>query len=106
MDVSSWLSCRHSGEIERLAVQVLGSLQLDEDAEPSLVGVALLLGLHEASPDLLVRAPGPVNRRGAVEAGDSPLGQDPGLTELGLPQEHGHLGAVLEVGVRRALAAL
>src|SRR5437867_7363683 len=97
---------RSSGERQRLTVQVFGALHLDEDREAFLVRVAILLGLHEAPPDLFVRRARPVDLRCPVEPRDTALGQHAGLAQLGLAKEHGHLAVLHEVGVRRALASL
>src|SRR4029453_2024241 len=91
---------------ERLAVEILRALHLDENRESLLIRIALLLGLDEAAPDLLVGRAGLVNLRGAVEPGDVALRQHAGFAQLGLSEKDRDLGPVLEIGVRRALATL
>src|SRR5207302_10354818 len=94
---------RRSCQRQRLAVEILGALDLDEDREALLVRVALLLGLDEAPPDLLVRRARLVDLGGAVEARDAILGQHAGLAKLGFSQEDRHPGLVTQVAARRAL---
>src|SRR5713101_8074741 len=95
-----------SDEIQRLSVEILGALHLDEHGVALLLRVPVLLRLHQALPDAFVCRSRAVNRRRAVEARDAPLGQEPGFPQRGLSQEHGDLGPVPEVLVGRALAAL
>src|SRR5213593_1760748 len=95
-----------SGERQRLPVQVLGPLDLDQHRESLLVRIAVLLGPHETAPHLLVRRARPVDLRRAVEARDAALRQHACFAELGLAEKDRDLGPVLEVGVRGALAPL
>src|SRR5262249_8068668 len=92
-----------SGERQRRAGQILGAIDLDQDAVSFLVRIAVLLGLDQATPYFLVHRARLVDLRGAVEARDPALRQHAGLAQLGLAQEHGDLGAVTQVGVGRAL---
>src|SRR5262249_44559989 len=43
-----------SGEMQRRAVQILGALDLDQDAVSFLIRIAVLLGLDQATPYFLV----------------------------------------------------
>src|SRR5690606_34179079 len=65
--------------LERVPVQILGALDLDEDAEALLLGIAILLGLDQALPDLVIDLAGLVDLGGTVEACDAALGQYAGL---------------------------
>src|SRR5688500_1375060 len=95
-----------TAQLERLAVQVFGALHADQHRVALLLRIAVLLGLDELLPHLVVDLAGAVQARAAVEADDPALGQNAGLAQLGLAQEYRELGAVLQQAVGRALAAL
>src|SRR5438874_4467525 len=96
----------HASKLERLAVQVFGALDADQHRVAFLLRIALLLGRDQALPDLVVDRPGLVHFRRAVEARDAALGQQARFAQRGLAHEDGDLGAVVELRVGRAFAAL
>src|SRR5688572_4550833 len=93
-------------ELERLAVEVLGTLDANQHRVALLLRVAVLLRLDEPLPHAVVHLAGLVDLGGTVEARHPALRQDAGLAQLGLSQEHRDLGAVRELLVGRTLAAL
>ena len=97
---------QRSIELERGSVEFFGPLDLNQDRVPLFIRVAVLFGLDEAAPDLLVDRPRPIDLGPAVEPGDAALWQNPFLAQLRLAEINRELGSVGEVLVGRALAAL
>src|SRR4051794_20672481 len=89
---------RGSVELQRFAVEILGSLDLNQHGEPGLVGIAVLLRLDQTLPYLLVDRSGSVDLGTPVEAGDPALRQNPLLPQLRLAEEHGEPRAVGQIG--------
>ena len=97
---------RVSPRVSGNAVQILGALHLDQHGEALLVGVAVLLGLHQPAPDLLVLRAGFHHLRRAIEPGDAALRQHAVGAQLRLAEIHRDLCAVVQRCGGRALAAL
>src|SRR2546427_1943528 len=93
-------------EVEWSAVEIFCPFDLDENAESFLLGVAILLGLNQARPNLFVDCAGRVDRRGSVEAGDAALGQHTGVAKGRFSEEHGDLRSVFQILVGCALPPL
>src|SRR5579863_7026169 len=67
----------YSVELERLAGQVLGPFDRDQHRVALFFRVAVLFGLDQPLPDLVIDRPGLVDPGGAVEAGDAAPRQYP-----------------------------
>ena len=94
---------RRYSSVSGFPPEILGALHLDQHAKALLVRIAVLLGLDQALPDLVVDRPGLVDARRAVEARDAAGRQQSELAQLDLAQEHRDLGAVGQVRVGRAV---
>ena len=86
-------------ELERRSVQLLGTLDLDQDRVPLFFRVAVLFGLDQAAPHLLVYRPRPIDLRPTIKSGDAALWQNAFLAQLRLTEVNRQLGSIGEVFV-------
>src|SRR5580700_3502068 len=92
-------------QLERLARQILGAVDRDQHRVALLVRIAVLLGLHQAAPYLVIDWARFVDFRGAVKAGDAAERKDAFLTQRRLPEIDRQLAAVRHCSRRAAPAA-
>src|SRR5262249_54304053 len=91
---------------QRIPTEIFRPLHLDENPEPFLLRIALLLRLDQPGPDLIVDRARFVDFRGPVEARDAAAGQQPRLAQRRLAEIDRDLAAVGEITGGRSLAAL
>jgi hypothetical protein len=88
-----------SFDVERLAIRILGTFDLDEHPEPLLLRIAILLRLDEPLPDFLVDRSRTLDLGGPVETRDAPLWQRTGFAQRNFAQEDRDLSSVGQIGV-------
>src|SRR5439155_3002658 len=88
-------AARGSREIEGLPSQIFGAFDRNQHCIALFVRVAVLLGLDQPLPDLVINRSRFVDFRRAIEAGDAAARQYPILDQRRLAVVYSQLAAVL-----------
>ncbi len=89
-----------NSELKSRALEIFRSVDFDEDTESFLLRIAILFGLNQTVPDLLVNEAGLVNRGGAIKPCDSTFRQNPRFSKLRFSEKDRNVRSVLQVLVR------